>query len=330
MASASTGRAKLDPTTAEPAPPCVLVIFGAGGDLTQRLLLPALYNLAVAKLLDQHFTLLGVNHRALSEDEFRNDLTESIRGFVAGKDSKGSIDRLDRTACAWLSGRAHYMVGEFEDPETYRRLADRLSEFGPDAGANVVFYLATAPRFFDGIVERLAAAGLVREPAGGHRRVVIEKPFGRDLASAVALNQRLLSVLDERQIYRMDHFLGKETVQNIMALRFGNGIFEPLWNRAHIDHVQITAAETVGMEGRGSFYEATGALRDMVPNHLFQLLAMTAMEAPNSFDADAVRTEKAKVIEAIHHLTPERGPVRLRSRAVRGRHGRRPAGEGLP
>ena len=179
-----------------------------------------------------------------------------------------------------------------------------------------MFYLATAPRFFDGIVERLAAAGLVREPAGGHRRVVIEKPFGRDLASAVALNQRLLSVLDERQIYRMDHFLGKETVQNIMALRFGNGIFEPLWNRAHIDHVQITAAETVGMEGRGSFYEATGALRDMVPNHLFQLLAMTAMEAPNSFDADAVRTEKAKVIEAIHHLTPERA----RSASVRGRY----------
>ena len=186
-----------------------------------------------------------------------------------------------------------------------------------EAGGNVVFYLATAPRFFGGIVERLAAAGLVREPAGGHRRVVIEKPFGHDLASAVALNQQLLGVLDERQIYRMDHFLGKETVQNIMALRFGNGIFEPLWNRAHIDHVQITAAETVGVEGRGSFYDATGALRDMVPNHLFQLLAMTAMETPNSFDADAVRTEKAKVIEAIHHLTPEQA----RSNSVRGQYG---------
>ncbi len=244
-------------------------------------------------------------------------LPNSVRSFVDSKGGGGSADRLDGAACAWLSKRAHYLTGEFEDAATYRRLADRLSEFGPEANANVVFYLATAPSFFGGIVAQLAAAGLLREASGSHRRVVIEKPFGHDLASAVALNQQLLGVLDERQIYRMDHFLGKETVQNIMALRFGNGIFEPLWNRAHIDHVQITAAEAVGVEGRGSFYEATGALRDMVPNHLFQLLAMTAMEAPNSFDADAVRTEKAKVIEAIHHLTPEHA----RSDSVRGRYG---------
>jgi glucose-6-phosphate 1-dehydrogenase len=316
VAAASGGRAKLDPTTAEPAPPCLLVIFGAGGDLTRRLLVPALYNLAVAGLLDERFAVLGINHRELAEDDFRASLRESVTSFVGSRSGGSSTDGVDVPACAWLSRRAYYLTGDFEDPATYQRLADRLQELGHEAGADVVFYLATAPSYFGSIVERLAAAGLVRESEGRHRRVVVEKPFGHDLASAVALNRQLLQVLDERQIYRMDHFLGKETVQNIMALRFGNGIFEPLWNRAHIDHVQITATETVGVEGRGNFYEPTGALRDMVPNHMFQLLAMTAMEAPNSFHADAVRTEKAKVIEAVHHLTP--GEARYRS--VRGQY----------
>ncbi|MFL5336828.1 MAG: glucose-6-phosphate dehydrogenase, partial [Geminicoccaceae bacterium] len=316
MAAASSGRAKLDPTSAEPASPCVLVIFGAGGDLTRRLLVPALYNLAVAGLLDQRFTVLGINHRELAEDDFRASLRESITSFVGSRSGGLSTNDVDVAACAWLSRRAHYLTADFEDPATYQRLADRLHELGHEAGADVVFYLATAPSYFGSIVERLATAGLVRESEGRHRRVVVEKPFGHDLASAVALNRQLLQVLDERQIYRMDHFLGKETVQNIMALRFGNGIFEPLWNRAHIDHVQITAAETVGVESRGNFYEPTGALRDMVPNHMFQLLAMTAMEAPNSFHADAVRSEKAKVIEALHQLTPEQA----RSRSVRGQY----------
>ena len=212
-----------------------------------------------------------------------------------------------------------YLAGDFEDPATYRQLADRLAELSHGTGRDAVFYLATAPRFFGRIVERLAAAGLTREGegGGGHRRVVVEKPFGADLASAQSLNRQILAVLDESQIYRMDHFLGKETVQNIMALRFGNGIFEPLWNRSHVDHVQITAAETVGVEGRGRFYEQAGALRDMVPNHMFQLLAMTAMEAPNSFSADAVRAEKAKVIEAIRDLTPEQAA----RASVRGQYG---------
>ena len=319
MERAVGARAKLDPTTADPAPPCTLVIFGAGGDLTKRLLTPALYNLVRAKLLDERFAVLGVDHNRRSEEDFRARLTETMRSFVAERGGEFSADQLDAAAWGWLRQRLFYLAGDFEDPATYRQLAERLAELSHGTGRDAVFYLATAPRFFGRIVERLAAAGLTREgEGGGHRRVVVEKPFGTDVASAQALNRQILTVLDESQIYRMDHFLGKETVQNIMALRFGNGIFEPLWNRSHVDHVQITAAETVGVEGRGRFYEQAGALRDMVPNHMFQLLAMTAMEAPNSFSADAVRAEKAKVIEAIRDLTPEqaaRASVRGQYRA---------------
>ena len=303
----------IEPTGADPAPPGTLVIFGAAGDLTKRLLVPALYNLARAKLLDGRFAVLGVDHNERSEEDYRAGLTATMQGFVGDKGGEFSTDRLDPAAWGWLRERLLYLAGDFEDPATYRRLAGRLDELG---GGNAVFYLATAPRFFGPVAERLAAAGLTRAAEGVSRRVVVEKPFGRDLASAVALNRQLLAVLDERQIYRMDHFLGKETVQNILALRFGNGIFEPLWSRAHVDHVQITAAETVGVEGRGRFYEQAGALRDMVPNHLFQLLGMVAMEAPNSFAADAVRTEKAKAIEAIHDLSPEAAL----SRSARGRY----------
>ena len=188
-------------------------------------------------------------------------------------------------------------MGDLQDAGTYEALKRRI-------GGNCVFYLAVAARFFGPVLTRLADGGLMEEKEGAFRRVVVEKPFGHDLASAKALNQLILDKMDESQVYRIDHFLGKETVQNMVALRFSNGIFEPLWNRNYIDHVQITAAETVGVERRGAFYEPTGALRDMVPNHMFQLLAMTAMEPPNSFDADAVRTEKAKVLQAIKPLDP--------------------------
>ncbi len=208
------------------------------------------------------------------------------------------------------------MAGDFTKDETFAALTERLKD------GNAVFYLAVADRFFGGIVDMLHKAGLTAQKDGTFRRVVIEKPFGHDLPSAKELNSHILSVLDESQIYRIDHFLGKETVQNIMSLRFSNGIFEPLWNRDHIDSVQITAAETVGVESRGKFYEVTGALRDMVPNHIFQLLAMTTMEPPNSFDADAVRTEKAKVIDAIHPMTAadvERNIVRGQYAAARWR-----------
>jgi glucose-6-phosphate 1-dehydrogenase len=201
-----------------------------------------------------------------------------------------------------------YLQGDLNDPAMYRRLGERLAEHDKSAGTagNYLFYLAVADGFFSAVVAGLGAAGLTTERDGQWRRVVIEKPFGHDLTAAKALNAQILQTLQERQTYRIDHFLGEETVQNIMALRFANGVFEPIWNHEHIDHVQITASETVGVEHRGRFYEKNGALRDMVPNHLFQLLSMTAMEPPNSFDAEDVRAEKAKVIEAIQPLTPER------------------------
>ncbi|MGD9511296.1 MAG: glucose-6-phosphate dehydrogenase [Geminicoccaceae bacterium] len=312
---ATADRKQVAPIGAEPAPPGTLVVLGAGGDLAKRLLLPALYNLAVAHQLDDGFALLGVDHKDLSQDAFRDRLEEAVRAFVASR-SVAAAGQPDPETWGWLRQRLHFLSGDFGDPDTYRRIAERLGGLPGGAGGRAVFYLATAPRFFGPAVEHLAAAGLVHEGDGGARRVVVEKPFGSDLASAAALNRQLLGVLGESQIYRMDHFLGKETVRNIMALRFGNGIFEPLWNRAHIDHVQITAAETVTVEERGRFYEQTGALRDMVPNHLFQLLAMVAMEAPNSFDADAVRTEKAKVVEAIRDL----GTEAARRCSVRGQY----------
>jgi glucose-6-phosphate 1-dehydrogenase len=280
--------------------PCSMVIFGASGDLTRRLLIPALYNLARDGLLPEGFRLVGLARAKLTDKAFRDDLSQGIHHFATGT--------FDAKIWDGLVARMSYVQGEFGDPDAYHRLADHLAKLrdaGPDQIGNVLFYLATAPEAFSGIVERLAAEGLTQETEGSWRRVIVEKPFGHDLDSAKALNAQLLAVLDERQIYRIDHYLGKETVQNIMVFRFGNGIFEPLWNRDQIDHVQITAAETVGVEQRGGFYEHTGALRDMVPNHLFQLLALTAMEVPTSFDADAVRSEKLKVMDSVRPFTAE-------------------------
>jgi glucose-6-phosphate 1-dehydrogenase len=206
-----------------------------------------------------------------------------------------------------MASRMTHVHGDASKPEIYQQIAEKLKQAEDEhaTGGNVIFYLAVASALFGPIVERIAESGLADEKNGCWRRVIVEKPFGTDLASARALDERLLNVLDASQIYRMDHFLGKETVQNIMVLRFANGIFEPLWNRDHIDHVQITVAETVGVERRAAFYEATGALKDMVPNHVFQLLSLTAMEPPNSFGADAVRTEKDKVLQAVIPLTGE-------------------------
>ncbi len=285
------------------APACAMVIFGAGGDLAKRLLVPALYNLSRAGLLADGFKVIGVDHGAGDDESFRLGLGDFLESLAASKDSEFGAARIDPKAWTWLADRLSYRVADFEDDATYQRLASAL-EAAEGAAPSVLFYLAVAPRFFGDIVERLAKAGLTRAPAGAFRRVVIEKPFGDDLASAKALNRRIGRCLDESQIYRIDHFLGKETVRNIMVTRFGNGVFEPLWNRMHIDSVQITAAETVGVELRGAYYDRAGALRDMVPNHLFQLLAMVAMEPPNSFAPDAVRAEKGRVIEAIRHQTP--------------------------
>jgi glucose-6-phosphate 1-dehydrogenase len=283
----------------KPAPACTLVIFGARGDLAKRLLVPALYNLAVAGLLPADFKIIGVDHGQCDDAGLRKSLGDFLHGLAADKNSEFGAAKIDEKAWSWLADRITYLMGDFKDPAAFARLAERLG-----AGASALFYLATAPRFFGEIIDQIGNAGLARQPKGGFRRTVIEKPFGDDLASARALNRRILKVLDEDQIYRIDHFLGKETVRNILVTRFGNGVFEPLWNRLHIDWVEITAAETVGVEQRGGYYDKAGALRDMVPNHLFQVLAMVAMEPPNSFDAEAVRAEKGRTIEAIRHLTP--------------------------
>jgi glucose-6-phosphate 1-dehydrogenase len=289
-----------------------MAIFGAGGDLTKRLVVPALYNLVRGGMLPDSFAIIGIDHNEMTTQEWCQSLTEMLQGFVRADGRGGAIDQ---QAWSWLTRRMHYMRGDFTQAETYGRLDKLLSEqFGRQGGAaNALFYMAVADRFFGPVIEQLGRAGLMRQSENAWRRVIIEKPFGHDFASAAALNAQILKVLTEDQIYRIDHFLGKETVQNILVLRFANGIFEPLWNRDHVDHVQITAAETVGVEHRGRFYETTGALRDMVPNHLFQLLAMIAMEPPISFDADAVRAKKTELFRAVHPISPENG--------VRGQYG---------
>ncbi len=283
----------------DPAPTCTLVIFGIRGDLAKRLLVPALYNLAHAGLLDKGFKIIGVDHGDSDDATIRKALGDFLHNLATDPGSEFGNAKIDEAAWSWLESRITYLKGEFQDAATFTALAGVLG------GGAAIFYLATAPRFFGPVVDGLGKAGLTRETGAAFRRVVIEKPFGDDLASAKALNRRILKVLTESQTYRIDHFLGKETVRNIMVTRFGNGVFEPLWNRVAIDSVEITAAETVGVESRGAYYDHAGALRDMVPNHLFQVLAMVAMEPPNSFDAEAVRAEKGRVIEAIRRLTPK-------------------------
>ena len=307
--------AALDPSS-PPAGPCAMVIFGAGGDLTKRLITPALYNLATTHLLPDDFAIIGVDHSDNSDEGWRESLDEMMRSFVGGT---GEFDpaKIDMTAWDWLKERMFYLRGDFEDPAAFAAIKSKLAELEKShkTGGNALFYLAVADRFFGVVVDGLGQSGLVEgndDGTGPWRRVVIEKPFGHDLMSAKDLNARVLKVLEESQVYRIDHFLGKETVQNIMAFRFANGLFEPLWNRDQIDHVQITVAETVGVEKRGSFYEVTGALRDMVPNHVFQLVAMTAMEPPVSFDADDVRSKKVEVLKSIRTIDP--------AHAVRGQY----------
>jgi glucose-6-phosphate 1-dehydrogenase len=293
------------------ADPCVMVIFGASGDLTKRKLLPALGNLARDKLLPPQFAVVGFATGDYTTESFRGRMAEEMARLAPAVKEEGIWE--------WLEPRLYYVRGAFDDPDAFVRLKAQIAEAAQAHGAqsNYFHYLAVAPNFFGPIVRQLDAAGLAREENGHWRRVIVEKPFGRDLDSARALNTELKRILTERQIYRIDHYLGKETVQNVMVFRFGNGIFEPIWNRRYIDHVQITASETVGVETRGGYYDTSGALRDMLPNHLFQLLTLTAMEPPISFSADAVRDEQAKVLNAIQPFAPED----VLSKTVRGQYG---------
>ena len=281
------------------AGPCVMVIFGATGDLTKRKLIPALLNLAQEGILSRQFAIVGFAVNPLDTESFRKTLGEEMPKFAP--------DPIDVKMWEWLSERIYYVKGDFQDPEAFKRLQKQIeaADKAHDTGGNKFFYLAVAPRFFAPIVDQLGAASLTNEQNGHWTRVIVEKPFGHDLDSARQLNTDLKKTLNEKQIYRIDHYLGKETVQNVMVFRFTNNIIESLWNRNYVDHVQITAAETVGVEHRGGFYETAGALRDMVPNHLFQLLTMTAMEPPISFDADEVRNKQAEVLHAIQLLSPE-------------------------
>jgi glucose-6-phosphate 1-dehydrogenase len=295
----------------QPAPPCVVVIFGASGDLTKRKLIPALYNLAAADYLPHELAVLGVSRSEMSDEDFRRKMSEDLHQFETGE--------VEPERVQWLIERLFYMADDIDSPATFARLAQRLAEIDAKLGTrgNYLFYLAVPPSQFSLIVRRLGEANLTRQEKGCWRRIVIEKPFGHDLDSARQLNREIREVVDESQIFRIDHYLGKETVQNILAFRFANGIFEPIWNRRYIDHVQITVAEKVGVEGRGSYYEEAGALRDMVQNHLFQLLALSAMEPPISFDPDVVRDERVKILRAIRPLTPEEVLVDT----VRGQYG---------
>jgi glucose-6-phosphate 1-dehydrogenase len=294
-----------------PGDPCVMVIFGAAGDLTKRKLFPALYNLARQQLLSREFAVLGLSHGQMSTEDFRKWVVEDIKHYAGNEADSDLVE--------WFTRRIYYTAGEFDDKNVYSQLKESLKKINQDHSThgNYFFYMATAPKFFGPVVEQLSAVGLMDESKEGWRRVIIEKPFGHDLDSARQLNQQLLKVANEKQIYRIDHYLGKETVQNILAFRFANGIFEPIWNRRYIDHVQISVAETVGVEQRGSYYDHAGALRDMVPNHIMQLISLTAMEPPVSFQADAVRDEQAKILHAIQPLSSEE----VLSKTVRGQYG---------
>ena len=293
-----------------PVHPTTLVVFGATGDLSRRKLLPALYNLAHEGALPERFEVVGVARGDHPHEDFRELARGSIERF--------SRRRPDRDVLDGLLAEMRYVSGVFDDDDVYGELDRVLREFDDRAGyaLNRVFYLATAPQFFPLICEKLGAAGLHRCERAG-TRIVIEKPFGHDLSSARALNACVLSVFEESQVYRIDHYLGKETVQNLMALRFANALFEPVWNRNFVDHVQITAAEDIGIEGRAGYYDRAGALRDLVQNHMLQLLALLTMEPPSSFSANRVRDEKVKVLSAI--MPP--APQDVGSMAVRAQYG---------
>jgi glucose-6-phosphate 1-dehydrogenase len=282
---------------------CTLVILGASGDLTKRLLMPSLLNLQQQGQLPQNFRLIGMAKEPMSRDQFRDQLSREIRQFATRQFDEGAWNHIMQLT--------DYISGDLTNPQDIRRLAQMIQGW-----ESVLFYMAVAPSLFAPISEQLAAMRL-NDQSGGWRRLIVEKPFGHDLKSAQELNRALHRHWTEQQIFRIDHYLGKEMVQNILAFRFGNGMFEPIWNRKYIDHVQFTVAETVGVETRGNFYDKTGALRDMVQNHLFQVLSYVAMDPPSNFHAQAIRDRKMELISSIHRMSPEE----VSARVVRGQYG---------
>jgi glucose-6-phosphate 1-dehydrogenase len=294
------------------AEPCCVVIFGASGDLTKRKLLPALYRLVQERLLPAEFAIIGLARTEMSTDDFRARMKEAIAEFSEAK----SVD--EEVWNSFAQG-LYYLTADINNPADYDKLSELLNQVDTERGTqgNRLFYLSVAPRFYAEAVKELGEHGLAKPKDKGWVRVIVEKPFGTDLESARKLNSELLQYLDESQIYRIDHYLGKETVQNLLVFRFANGIFEPLWNRQYIDHVQLTNAEMVGVEGRGGYYETAGVVRDMIQNHVFQVLSLVAMEPPVSLDSEAVRDEKIKAMQAARDFTAER----VRAECVRGQYG---------
>jgi glucose-6-phosphate 1-dehydrogenase len=284
------------------AEPCAVVLFGASGDLAKRKVIPAMYDLAIHNSLGSRYAIVGFARTPMSDEQFRTSTGEAAR-------TMSEIGPIDPKQWADFSSCLFYHAGDYNDPQAYQQLAKRLEQFDSEhkLGGNRLFYLSTPPEVYPHIVEQLGRANLARpSSADSWVRIIIEKPFGRDLASAQQLNKQVHQVFEEQQVYRIDHYLGKDTVQNLLVLRFGNGIFEPLWNRNYVDSVQITASETLGVERRGGFYETAGALRDMIQSHVLQLTSLVAVEPPASFDATAVRNEKLKVLQCIRPFDLER------------------------
>lgn len=293
--------------------PCLMLVFGASGDLTRRLLLPALYNLACDGLLSEHFAIIGTSRRSMTSDEFRSHMSSKEQGigrFHTRKD-------FDQNAWDTLASRLHYVAGDINDLEHFKTLRNTVAQLDAEyqTNGNILFYLATAPGLFGTICDKLYQADF--QAGSGWKRIVVEKPFGSDLASAQKLNKQIQAHWDESQIYRIDHYLGKETVQNLLAFRFSNGMFEPLWNSNYIDNIQFSVCESVDVEGRGEYYDSAGVLRDMMQNHMFQMLAYLCMEPPRSLDPDTIRDEKAKLLESVHIYQPDEVPEHV----VRGQYG---------